>query len=825
MTGWLEDLRLALRQWRFAPWTTTLVVVTLALTIGATTAMFSVVHGVLLRPLPFEDPERLVSIHELRTNVTETVRAGVPSGLLPLAMPNFADLRKQVREGDGPLADVAGWIPWEVTLASDPAPIRLDGRAVTASLFDVLGVEPMLGRNFLPEEDAPGRGDVVLLGHALWRDRFGADPGVVGSTVTLEGAPFTVVGVMPPGFDFPDQTPIWKPIGWDLYVFYRNFFLMETIGRMAPGASVDTVRASLETTAARLAQEYPATNSGRTMWAGSLTEMRTGEARKPLWLLFGAVLCVLLMACATVSNVMLARLAARRSELAMRIALGAGRPRLVRQLLFEGLLLALAGGALGLALAPLTLRALLPLVAEELPRANEIGLSPAVLAFTAGIALLTALLASVVPSIQALRTPVSEALKIGGSTVRGGFGRRSQAITVVAQVAVAVPLLIGAGLMLRSFERLLAVDPGFDPAGVLTAQIALVPQADYYERPKTVRFFRELMERVGALPGVESVAATWFLPLSARTGAVAFEIEGRPPAPPEAPNHASVQAVTPGYFETLEIPVIAGRALGERDGPEAPPVAVINQTMARRYWPDGDPVGERISFAVHFGPAGSIGEGESVTREIVGVVGDVRQSGLAAVTPPEIYFPNYQSTWRWASLVVRSDSVAPLTLAGPIRSVLRDLDPNVALDDVQTFERVLASSVAQRNLNRWLSIVFAGLAVALAAVGVYSVISLGVSLRSRDLALRMTVGARPGEVLTLVLGRALRLALIGAALGLIAAALLARSMRSLVFEIDPLDPLTWAAVVLLVIAVAVAGGWLPARRAARLDPLAVLREG
>lgn len=823
MTGWLEDLRHALRPWRSAPWTTLLIVLTLALTIGATSGMFSVVHGVLLRPLPFHEPERLVSIHERRLADAGPARKGVPAGLLPLAPPNFADLRRQVEAEGGPLAGVAGWIPWEVTLAGDPAPIRLDGRAVTASLFEVLGVEPAIGRTFLAEEDAPGRGDVVILGHALWRDRFGGDPGIVGRTVSLEGSPFTVVGVMPPGFDFPERTPIWKPIGWDLYVFYRNFFLMQSVGRMAPGTDLDTVRAGLATTGARLAAEFPASNGGRTMWAGSLTEMRVGEVRRALWLLFGAVACVLLMSCATVSNVLLARLAARRSEFGLRIALGAGRARLARQLVAEGLLLALAAGALGLVIAPLALRVLLPLVADELPRVDEVGVDGTVLAFTVAVSVLSALLASVVPTLQALRTEVADALKMGGGG-RGGFGRRSQAVTVVAQVAVAVPLLIGAGLMLRSFDRVLAVDPGFEPEGVLTAQFALVPQTDYYEQPKTVRFFRELIARIEALPGVEAAGATWFLPLSGRTGTVAFEIEGRPDPPPDRPNQAAVQAVTPGYFETLRIPVLSGRGIDRRDGPESPPVALINETAARRYWPAGDPVGERIAFSVHFGPAGSIGEGGRMVREIVGVVGDVRHSGLTSDTPPEIYFPNHQSTWRWASLVVRGGTSEPLALAGPIREILDDLDPNLALDEVYTFDRLLARSVAHRNLNRWLSVVFAALAAALAAVGVYSVTSLGVSLRSRDLALRMTVGARPAEVLTLVLGRALRLALAGSVAGLAAAVLAARWLGGLVFETDPLDPLIYAGVTILVIAVAVAGAFLPARRAARLDPLAVLRE-
>lgn len=822
--GWLSELRHALRQWRFAPWSTALVVLTLALTIGATTAVFSVVHGVLLEPLPFADPERLVSIHERRLASAESPRSGVPGGLVPMALPNFGDLRREVRDGDGPLSDIGGWIPWAVTLAVESsAPMRLDGRAVTASLFDVLGVEPMLGRNFLPEEDAPGRGDVVILSHALWRERFGADERIVGEAVSLEGSPFTVVGVMPPGFDFPDRTPIWRPIGWDLYTFYRNFFLMDTVGRMAPGATVGSVRASLETTAARWSEEYPDTNSGRTMWAGSLTDMRVGRVSKALWLLFGAVVCVLLMACVTVSNVLLSRLAARRSELGIRIALGIGRLRLVRQLALEGLLLALAAGGLGLALAPLALRGLLPLVADELPRAQEVAVDLPVLAFTLGVSMLTALLASVIPSIQALRTDVATALKSGGAAVGGGFGRRSQSLTVVAQIAIAVPLLLGAVLILRSFERVLAVDPGLDPDGLLTAQIALVPEADYDERAKTVRFFRELMEKVNALPGVESAATTWFLPLSGRFGTVSFEVEGRPEAPPENPNQAATQAVTPRYFETVGIPVVRGRAIDERDGPETPKVVVINEAMADRYWPNGDPLGERITFSLHFGPAGRIDEGGPQTHEIVGVVGDVRHAGLTEQAVPEIYFPNYQSTWRWGSLVVRSGTSAPLALAGPIRSILADLDPNIALDAVQTFDRLLADSLAERNLSRWLSIVFAGLAVVLAAGGIYSVISLGVTLRRRDLALRMTVGAQPREVLGLVLGRALKLAIVGIAIGLAVALLCAQWMRSLVFGVDPLDPLTYVGVVLLVFTVAVVGGVLPARRAALIDPLAILR--
>lgn len=824
MIGWLEDLRPAVRRLRTSPWITLLVVLTLGLAIGATTAAFSVVHGVLVKPLPFAEPERLVSIHERRLADTGMLREGVPRGLLPLALPNFADLRREIGEGDAPLEDIAGWIPWEVTLAADPVPVRLDGKAVTAGLFELLGVEPVLGRSFSPEEDAPGRGDVVILGYGLWQSRFGGDPEIVGETVSLEGAPFEVVGVMPQGFDFPDETPIWKPIGWDLYVFYRNFFMMQTVGRLAPGASLEAARARLGAFADRLEEEYPDTNSGRSVWAGSLTEMRVGKARTALWLLFWAVVCVLLIACATASNVLLARLAARRAEIGVRIALGAGRARVIRQLMIEGVILAVLAAALGLLLAPLALRGLLPLVADELPRVAEVGVDGSVLAFALGISVATALLSSLLPAFSALSTDVNGALKTGGRSGGGALGRRSQQATVIAQVAIAVPLLVGSGLLLRSFDRLLDVDPGFDPEGVMTAQLALVPQQDYYERPKTVRFFRELMDRVQALPGVESAGATWFLPLTGRTGNVNFEIEGQPPSPPENPYRAATQAVTPRYFETLRIPVVAGRGIGVRDDPESPSVVVINQTMAERYWPDRSPIGERITFALHFGPAGSIGEGGPMTHEIVGVVGDVRHSGLSADVPAEIYFPNYQSTWRWASLVVRTGTSAPLAAAGPIRAILHDLDPNIALDDVATYEALLASSVAHRNLNRWLSIVFAGLALLLAAVGVYGVVSFIVTLGSRDLALRMALGAQPGEVMKLVLRRALLLALVGVAAGLLVALLAARSMERLVFAVDSLDPASFAGAALVVLLAAAAAGYLPARRAARIDPLDALRQ-
>ncbi len=813
----MHDVRYALRRLLASPGSSAVAILSLTLAIGANSAVYSFIHGTLLRPPPFKDPDRLVMVWERDlTSTTPSPQGGsAPPGLMQVSVPNLMDLRAQNRVFEA----LAGLGPYKPTLEGDPEPIRVRASGVSAELFKMLGVKPMLGRDFLHEEDNPDHDKVAILGYGLWQERYGKDPRILGKTLRLDGKQYVIIGVMPPGFDYPDQTALWKPLGMVAKDWQRNFSLLRSIARLKPGVSVEVAQQNLNSITHRFEELYPDTSKGRGTWVVKLQDSLVGKFRLALLVLWAAVGLVLLIACANISNLLLSRSVERRGEVALRLALGAERGHLIRQLLIESLVLSLISGACGLVLAYWGVHALTPLLEGNLPQLAKVSLDGGVVGFTLLICLLTAVLFGLIPALRGSRAELTDAMRSGGRRTTRASHALQQA-TVVAQVAVALALFIGAGLLIRSLHGLLDVDPGFrKPEEVLTVDVQMMPQAAYENPVKTVAFMKDLEARYAALPGVRSVGSTWFLPLTSYDGTTSFTVVGRPPAkagvPPE---EVSVQAVTPGYFATMGIPVLRGRAFTVRDDAKAPGVVLVNDALARHFFPGQNPLGQRLTFDIDFGPAGQLATG---TREIVGVVGDVRHSGLDVDAPPELYFANYQATWRWASVVLRADH--PASLSAAVRRQVRELDPNLALGKVRTLNEIMQDTVVQRRLSTWLLTAFAVIALILAGVGVYGVISYSVNQRTAEIGIRMALGAQGGDVLWMVLKTILLLVLTGVVVGLAAALALTRFLNSLLFGVSRLDVATFVAVSAGLIAVTLVAGYLPARRATRVDPVEAIR--
>jgi predicted permease len=796
-----QDLVYALRRLRSAPGFTLVAVVTLALGIGANGALFSVVNGVLLQPLPYPEPERLVRLAALYEGQR-----------IVLSPANFYDASAAARSFEALAAyDTGGY-----TLTGHGEPVRLQGAEVSAPFFDVLKVRH-LGRGFQAGDNEPGRTPVAVLGHGLWQERFGGDPAVLGHTVTIDGEARTVVGIAPAGFAYPEQTQIWLPLVYDeqFRVKSRGAWYLSAIGRLGSGFTLGTARAELQAIAERLERDYPDQNEKLGMTAVELREDLVGDVRLALLVLLGAVGFVLLIACVNVANLLLARLSAREGELAVRTALGAGRGRLVRQLLTEALVLGLAGGAAGLALASWGTSLLLALQPGDLPRAAEVRVDWMVGGFAAALSVLGSLLFGAVPALRLARRDPAQALREGGRGLHAGHGRLGQGL-VVAEIALAVALLVGAGLLIRSFTQLRRVAPGFSVANALTLRVSL-PETAYKEDARQVAFYRSLLQRLAALPGVRSAGATMGLPLSGIHFNFSFEVEGRPKLAPAQQPSMEVRVVSAEYFGAIGMPVLAGRGFTAADVAEAPRVMVLSRSAVRRFFPGEDPLGKQINLG--WGGADSPRAGGTV----VGVVGDVKDHGLAEDHPPEAYLPYAQRPVRGMDLVLRT-AVDPASLATAAAAAVRELDPDLPVTRVRTLEQIVSRSVAVPRFYALLLAFFAGTALFLAALGVFGVLSYGVAQRSREIGLRMALGARPADVLRMVVGQALRLAALGLLVGGASALVLSRTLVSLLFELTPTDPATFAMVALVLGAAALLAGALPALRAARLDPLEALRQ-
>jgi putative ABC transport system permease protein len=805
LADFLQDLRYAARMLAKNPGFTAVAVIALALGIGANTAIFSVVNTVLLRPLPYKDPEQLVMVWE------DATKHGYPRDTPTAA--NYIDWRDQNSVFSGMAA--IDEINLNLTNAGDPE--RLKGRRVSANLFALLGVEPQLGRVFNAAEDQPGAQHVAVLSHRLWQRRFGGDANIVNKTLTLDGEAYTVTGVMPARFEFPEKdVEIWVPIAFDAReAANRNRHYLEVVARLKPGVTLEQAQTEMTTIGARLQQQYPQTNTDIGVAVTSLHEHQVGDIKPALLILLGAVGLVLLIACANVANLLLARAAIRQKEIALRVALGARRWRLLRQFLTESVLLATIGGTLGLAIAFGGLLLLRSFIPENISQAREITLDLKVLGFTLLVSILTGLIFGLAPAIQAVRMNQSETLKEGGrDSVTGRSGKRLRGLLVTAEVAVSLVLLIAAGLLINSFLRLRNTDPGFRVDHLLTMKVEL-PYPKYEQAQRRNEFFNNVVQRVQSIAGVRSAAVTVNLPLYRQGNSISIQIAGRPEPPPGQEPIIVTRMISPGYFETMGIPLVSGRQLTDHDTEKSPNVVVISETMARRYWPGEDAIGKRIA-------AGRV-TSDADWIQVIGVVKDVHQFELSADPKPQMYLSYRQAEFFWPEdLVVRTD-VDPASLAATVRNAVWEIDKEQPVSNIRTMEDILADSIARQRFSMLLLGVFAGVALLLAAVGIYGVMSYSVAQRTHEIGIRMALGAQTSAVLKLAVGYGLKLVVAGVVIGLVAAFVLTRLMSTLLFGITATDPATFALISLLLIAVAAIASYIPARRATKVDPLIALR--
>src|SRR5664279_1887672 len=798
-----QDLRYGARLLAKAPAFTAVALLTLALGMGAATAIFSVVDAVLLKPLPFRDAERLLVIWEKNPSQNRYK--------LFVAPVNFLAWQKQSRA-----VRMAALQEARLNLTGGPNghidPEELKVERVTAGLFPLLGVEPKVGRTFRPEEDQPGRTNFVLLSHALWQRRFAGDPGIAGKTIRLRDQPYTVVGVLPPAFAVMETgVDVFIPLGLNPSDTRtaNGRFLTVIARRRGP---LDQVRTELDSVGARMEQAMPALNQGCRPSVFELGDELVSGVRQALWVLMAAVGCLLLMACANVANLLLARGATRRKEIALRCALGAGRGRIVAQLLSESVLLALGGGALGLLLAAGAIYVLAHGGPASVPRLAQAALDPRVFGFALGVSLVTGILFGLAPGMQASGSGLSMTLKEGGrGGTAGRAGRRMRNALAIAEVALAVVVLIGAGLLIRSFIRLRGVDPGFRPAGVLTVRVPLAGGRNAAGE-RRIAFFKQVTDRILTLPGVRAVGAVNVLPLTGLGVGATFAVEGRPPPSAEQRPLGLMRSVNSAYFGAMGIPLVAGRAPADSDTALSPPVIVVNQTLARRFWPGGSAIGGRLAIDQLGGRV----------AEIVGVVGDVKPDRINGAEWPTIYVPYAQGPAAAMTLAVRTAG-APLGLASAVTREVRQLDPDQPVADVRTMEEVVNLAVSGARFQTALLASFAGVAFLLAAVGIYGVISYDVSQRTNEIGIRMALGAQPADVQWLILGQGARLAVYGIVAGLLGAGVLTRWMGTMLFGVGPTDVWTYAAVSILLAVVALAASYLPSRRAMVPDPVIALR--
>ena len=801
----LQDLRFGARVLARHKGFTAVAVLTLALGIGANTAIFSVVNAVLLRPLPYENSHELVQIWGTQPQLDTA----------PMSPANFLDWREQNRVFER----VAAYTGQNFNLSGVDEPERIRATRVSADLFELLRVRPKLGRAFLAEEDQYGGHRVVILSHALWQRRFGANPEILGKTLTLNDQSYVVVGVMPPDFSFPrTTTEMWTPIAFSPGERgTRNTNYISVLARLKPGVTLEQARSEMEALARRQQEQYPEANTGIGVKLISYKEQVVGNTRPILLLLLGAVGFVLLIACANVANLLLARAAGRRKEMAVRSALGAGRRRVIRQLLTESVLLALVGGGLGLLLALWGINLLVALQPANIPRLAELRIDRGVLLFASALSLLTGIAFGIAPALQATRLDLNDALKEGGKgTGEGGSRQRLRSILIVSEIALSLVLLIGAGLTIKSFWRLIQVDPGFNPEHTLTMVVTL-PTTRYADAGRQVAFFQQAVERVSNLPGVDAAGVTTDIPLFGGNS-TGFNVEGDPPYAPGQRPLVEYRSVSPGYFRAMGIPLLRGRTFTEQDRGDAPGVVIINETLARRYFPGADPLGKRLGFS-----------GPTDWREIVGVARDTRNYGLDEEVKPEAYMPYTQSAPGYLAgsisgmiLVARTAS-DPQGMSAAVKREVQGLDSNLPVYNIKTMEQHLAESTAQRRFNMLLLTVFAGVAVLLAVFGLYGVMSYMVSQRTREIGLRMALGAQARDILGMAVRQGLVLIIIGIGVGLAGALALTRVMSGLLYGVGATDPATFAAIVLLLAFVSLVACYIPARRATRIDPLTALK--
>jgi predicted permease len=810
-----QDLRYGLRTlWR-NPGFTLVACLVLALGISVNSAIFSVVNGVLLKPLNAHNPEKLVFIFENRTQVKDSSSTAAPA--------NFVRWRERSRVFVG----MAAYGGQNFNFTGSGLPEQLSGAAVSANLFSLLPVKPVLGRDFLADEDRPESERVVILGHSLWQRRFNSDRGVIDRKITLNEHAYKIIGVMPPGFDFPTNAELWTPLViTDGAVGGMGGRILGVIARLKPEATLEQARIELSAIADQLAQENPGFNAG---WGVTITpvhELVVRDVRWPLLVLWGVVGFVLLIACANVANLLLTRATSRRREIAIRVAMGATRLRIIRQLLTESILLALIGGALGLLLAVWGVDALVALGPHALPRLSEIRIDRWVLGYTLAISLLTGIIFGLVPALQVSKPNLNELLKEGIRTSPASFGRDPvRSLLVVAEVALSLVLLICAGLMIRSFVNLQGVNPGFNPRNVVTMQLNL-PDTRYGEDHKVTTFYRQAFERIRALPGVSLVGATHALPWSGTSSMRYFYAEGQPlPAPGREDDYnINYRVVSPDYFAAIGIPILQGRDFEPSDTGQSEAVVIVNQMLAARLWPGADPLGKRIRQY-------RSGREDSWFK-VVGVVGDVRHYWLGDITQPEIYFsytqvpvlasPTIERHRRFMQLVIRT-TTDPMSIAENVRREVASLDAELPLYNIKTMEERLGVSLMSPRFNTMLMGIFAAVALILAVVGLYGVMSYAVVQRTHEIGIRMALGASRRDCLLHILRQGMALVLVGVSVGLLAAALLTRVLSTLLYEVSPRDPVIFIGISLLLIAVAFFACYIPARRATRVEPLVALR--
>jgi len=813
-----QDMRYGLRMLAKSPGFSALVILTLALGIGANTAIFSVVNAVLLRPLPFEEPDRLVQIWHTPPQASFP---GIPT--FSVSPANFLDWRARSQAFEGMSA--YGFGQYTLTGTGHPEAVRMV--AVTSGFFSILRAQPLLGRAFLAEEDSPGREHEVVLSYNLWRGRFGADRDIVGKNIALNGQAFTVIGVMGPNFEFPISTDpnyspqMWKPLAWtDQERAIRDNHNYAVVARLKDGVTLQQARAELDSVSNQLAQQYPADDKGWGATAIPLREDLVGDVRPALLILLGAVALVLLIACANVANLLLAKAMSRRKEIAIRVAMGASRPRLLQQGISETVLMALAGGALGLVFAHYGVILIVRFLAQRLPRSTEIGLDGWVFTFALGISLLTGIAVGLLSSLRFAKNDVSESLKQGlGRTSSDSGGTRTRNILVVSEVALSLMLLIGAGLLIRSLSVLRHVNPGFDASRLLTLEVA-IPSTKFSEPMQQVRYFDRVLDQVRGLPGVQSAGLIDSLPLSGGSHQP-VSVEGRPVVPMADQPEVDVRLISPGYISAMHIALLSGRDIDQSDVQGRPGAVLISQSFAKLFWPNENPIGKHLTLYFF----------RDLPRVVVGVVADVKLDALNETRPtPALYTPLAQvapttgGTWHsfGLNLAVRTNA-DPLNVASMVANSIREVDAEVPLLNIQTMEESVSASLSPQRFTMLLLVVFAGTALLLAAAGIYGVMAYMVTRRTQEIGVRMALGAAASDVLRLVIGQGMWTTAIGVAIGIGGAFALTRTMQSLLFGVSTTDPMTLAGVVLLLAAVSVFACWVPARRATKVDPLVALR--
>jgi putative ABC transport system permease protein len=800
----VQDLRYGIRVLLKSPGVTLIALLALALGIGANTAIFSVVNAVLLRPLPYDQPEQLVVVW--RTTPKRGIVQGSSSYL------NFADYRAQ----NSSFASLAAYNSISSALAGRETPEQIQGIRASADFFNVLGTSPLLGRTFAPDDERAGGAPGVVISYGMWQRRFGSDPSIIGRQIMLDGRSKSIIGVMPAGFQFQfvnDPPEFWEPMTPDDELNkQRGANYLQVLGRLKAGVALEQAEAEMKGIAGRLEQQYPDANAGRSVRLISAHEDMVGELRPTLLVLLGAVALVLLIACANVANLLLARAAGRGREIAVRVALGASRWRIVRQLLTESVLLSAVGGALGLLLAIWGIDLLSAVVPADIPRFTETNLDLTVLSFTLGATVLTGLIFGLAPALSASKLDLNEALKEGGRSATEGRARnRLRSLLIVSEVALSLVLLVGAGLLIKSFIRLRNIDPGFDARGVLTTSLSM-PSIKYKEDEQITRFVEQTLAGIARIQNVEAVGAGMPLPFSGNAMNISFTVDGQPELAAGEQPISGARIITPDYLRAMGIPVIRGRAFTAQDKADAPKVILINETLARKHFPGEDAIGRRLNLGLN-----------DINGEIVGIVGDVRSSSLSKEAGPEFYVPFEQVPFSDVSLVVRTRLDDPAQVASALRAAVQEVDKDQPLYEVRTMNSLIANSVARQRFSMTLLALFAAFALLLACVGIFSVMSYFITQRTHEIGIRMALGAQTRDVHRMILGRGMTLTLVGIGIGLAASFALTRVMRGLLFGVTATDPLTFTGVSLLLACVALLACYIPARRAARVDPMVALR--